>query len=72
MKFHENVLNNFDVTERTRVCVKLPLFNVQRAITTKECNPELRLLRSARRLNLLIMRVNFHENIRNGLMFKGQ
>ena len=33
VKFHEYILNGFEVTERTRVCGKLPFFNVQRAVT---------------------------------------
>ena len=41
VKFHENILNGFVVTERTQVCGKNCLFtNVQRAITPKECNPK--------------------------------
>ena len=46
--------------------VKLPFFNVQRAITPKKCNPELRSLRSAHRLILLNICVKLHENISNG------
>ena len=46
--------------------VKLPFFNVQRAITPKECNPELRFLRSAHCLILHNISVKFHENISNG------
>ena len=43
--------------------VKWQFFNVQTAITPKECNPELRFLRSARRLMVLNICVKFHENI---------
>ena len=46
--------------------VELAIFNVQRAITPKVCNPELRFLRSARRLMVLNICVKFHENILNG------
>ena len=46
--------------------VKLPFFNVQRAIHRKVCNPELRFLCSARRLIMLNICVKFHENILNG------
>ena len=45
--------------------VEMAIFNVQRTITPKVCNPELRLLRSERRLILNIC-VKFHENILNG------
>ena len=64
VKFHENILNGFEVTEWTRVCDKNAIFiNVQMAITPKECNPELRLLRSAHRLILLNICAKCQENI---------
>ena len=43
--------------------------NVQRAITPKVCNPELRYLCSARNRIMLNIRVKFHENISNGFEF---
>ena len=46
--------------------VEMAIFNVQRAVTLKVCNPELRFLRSARRLMVLNICVKFHENILNG------
>ena len=46
--------------------VEMAIFNGQRAITPKVCNPELRFLRSARRLMVLNICVKFHENILNG------
>ena len=66
MKFHEGILNGFWVTERTRPYRKIYYFQFQRAITPKIRNPELRFLRSARRLMLLYICVKFHENISNG------
>ena len=45
--------------------VEMAIFIVQRAITPKECNPELRFLRSAGRLMVLNICVKFHENILN-------
>ena len=39
----------------------MAIFNVQRAITPKVCNPELRFLRSARRLMVLNICVKFRE-----------
>ena len=51
--------------------VKLPFFNVQRAITPKECNPELRFLHSAHRHILLNICMKFHENISNGFASYG-
>ena len=41
---------------------KSTIFQFQRAITPKICNPELRFLHSARRLMLLYICVQFHEN----------
>ena len=46
--------------------VEMAIFNVQRAITPKVCNPELPFLCSARCLMVLNICVMFHENILNG------
>ena len=46
--------------------VEMAIFNVQRPIHRKVCNPELRFLCSARRLIMLNNCVKFHENILNG------
>ena len=67
VKFHENILNGFEVTERTRACGKIAIFQCSKAITRKECNPELWFLCSAHRLILLNICLKFHENISNGL-----
>ena len=67
MKFHEGTLNGFWVTERTRPYRKIYYFQFQR-ITPKIHNPELRFLRSARRLMLLYICVTFQENISNGFL----
>ena len=45
--------------------VEMAIFNVQRAITPKVCNPELLFLQSARRLMVLNFCVKFHENSLN-------
>ena len=45
--------------------VEMAIFNVQRTITPKVYNPELRFLCSARRLMVLNIYVKFHENILN-------
>ena len=63
MKFHEGNFNGFWVTERTRPYRKIYYFQFQRATTPKIRNPELRFLRSARRLMLLYICIKFHENI---------
>ena len=34
-KFHENISNGFDVTERKEYVVEMAIFNIQRAITPK-------------------------------------
>ena len=65
-KFHENISNGFGVTERKEYVVEMAIFNVQRAITPKTSNTELRFLRSARRLIMLNICVKFHEYILNG------
>ena len=46
--------------------VVMAISNVQRAITPKVCNPELRFLCSAFCLKVLSICVKFHENISNG------
>ena len=45
--------------------VEMAIFNVQKAITPKVCNPELRFLRSAGLLMVLNICVKFRENILN-------
>ena len=68
MKFHEGTLNDFLVTERTRQYREVYYFQFQRAKSPKIRNPELRFLRSARRLILLYICIKFHENISNGFL----
>ena len=46
--------------------VEMAIFNVQRAITPKVCNPELRFFCSAHLLMVLNICVKFHENILKG------
>ena len=54
VKFHETISNDFDLTEWTREYeLETAIINVQRAITQKVCNPEIRFLRSARHLMVL-------------------
>ena len=45
--------------------VKLPFFLVKKAITLKECNPEIRFLPSAGCCMVLNIYVKFHGNILN-------
>ena len=45
--------------------IDIAIFNVQRAITAKVCNPELNFLFSACHLMVLNICVKFHENILN-------
>ena len=61
VKFHENMSSNFKVMERTQKNV-----NIQRAITPKVGNPELRFLCSARCLFVINVCVKFHENMSSG------
>ena len=46
--------------------VEMAIFNVQRAITPKVCNPELRFLCSACHLMMFNICVKFHANTLNG------
>ena len=58
VKFHEDISNGFDVTEWTGICGRNGIFfNVQRAITPKVRNPDLRFLCSA----CCVICVKFHE-----------
>ena len=67
LRFHENISNGFQLTERTRVHCKMAIFNVQRAITPNKSKPELQFMCSARRLMVLCICVKFPENIANGI-----
>ena len=60
VKLHQEILNSFQVTERTRLECKFCYFPFQRAITPKIRNPELLFLCSARRLMLINNPVKFH------------
>ena len=51
---------------RHEYAVEIAIFNVQRAITPKICNPEIWFLRSARLFMVLNICVKIHENILNG------
>ena len=60
VKLHQEILNGYQVTERTRLECKFCYFLFQRAITPKIRNPELWFLWSARRLMLVNNPVKFH------------
>ena len=62
MKFHENILRGFQVTERH----KMTIIKFQRGITTKLHRQELQFLYSACRLLMLYIAIKFHENILKG------
>ena len=47
--------------------VEMAIFNVQRAITSKVCNPDLQFLHSACLLMVLNILVKLHENILNSV-----
>ena len=72
MKLHQEILNGFQVTERTRLECKFCYFPFQRAITPKICNPELWFLCSARCLMLINNPVKFHKDTLNGSQFTEQ
>ena len=60
VKLHHEILNGFQVTERTRLECKFCYFSFQRAMTPKILNPELWFLCSALRLMLVNNPVKFH------------
>ena len=60
VKLHQEILNDYQVTERTRLECKFCYFPFQRAIPPKIRNPELWFLCSARRLMLVKNPVMFH------------
>ena len=62
MKFHENILNCFQVIEGTK---KFQLSNIKGRITPKMYRQELRFLCSARYLMMLYISMKFHKKILN-------
>ena len=63
LKFHENISNGFNVTERTRVCGRNGKFQCSKGNNYKSLQPRVTVLV----LIVLNMCVRFHENIINGL-----
>ena len=66
MTFDEDILNGFQVTERTALFSVLGLGKVQRGKTQKIYIQELWFLRCAHRLMLVNISMTFHEDILNG------
>ena len=66
MKFHEDIMNGFQVTERTDFVTETATYKVQRGITQQIYIQHLWFLRSAHRLMLITISVTFHEDILNG------
>ena len=66
MKFHEDILNGFKVTELTQFCLRNCYLQSSKGITQKVQIQELWFLRSARRLMLVNICMTFHEGILNG------
>ena len=66
MKFHEDTLNGFKVTERTRFCLRNCYLQSSKGHNSKRTKQELRFLRSARRLMLVNICMKFHEGTLNG------
>ena len=61
MKFHEDILNSFKVTERTQFCLRNCFLQ-----SSKGHIPELWFLHSAHRLMLVNICMKFHKDILNG------
>ena len=66
MKFHEDILNGFKVTERTRFCLRNCYLQNSKEHNSKVEIQELWFLRSARRLMLVNICMKFHECNLNG------
>ena len=66
MKFHEDILNSFKVTERTRFYLRNGYLQSSKGHNSKSINiKELWFLRSARHLMLVNICMKFHEDILN-------
>ena len=65
MKFHEDILNGFKVTERTRFCHRTANYKLQRDVTQKIHIQELWFLHSACHLLVLNICMKFYEYILN-------
>ena len=63
----ENILNGFQLTERTQVYGRNDYVQCSKAITPKVGRPELRFMCSAHRLMVLHICVQFGENISDGI-----
>ena len=61
MKFHENILNDFQAIER----ISNYYCRISKGITPKMYRQELMSLCSARHLTILYISMKFHENILN-------
>ena len=76
MKFHENILNSFNVIEQTgpchRNCYLQGSYKVQRGVTKKIHKQELWFLCFARRPNKLDIIMKFHEEILNYFQVREQ
>ena len=68
MKFHPNILNSFQVTERTKLNGNFCYFPFKGPLTREICNLELRFLCSAHPHMLVDIHVpiKFHHGIFNG------
>ena len=66
MKFHEDILNSFKVTERTRFCFRNCYLQSSKGQTQKVTIQQLWFLRSACRLMLVNICMKFHEGTLNG------
>ena len=66
MKFHEDFLSSFKVTELTRFCLRNCFLQSSKGHNSKSIKQELWFLRSARLLMLVNICMKFHEGILNG------
>ena len=65
MKFHEDTLNGFKVTELTQFCLRNCYLQSSKGHNSKGINTRVMVLHSARRLMLVNICMKFHEDTLN-------
>ena len=66
MKFHEDTLNGFKVTERTRFCLRNCYLQSSKGHNSESINTRVMVLASSGHLMLVNICMKFHEGILNG------
>ena len=71
-RFHENILNSFQLTERTGVHGEIDYVQCSKGNNSKSRQSELRFMCSASHLIMLYICVKFRENVTNGIRLMEQ